>query len=381
MDAPMSEHAHKPKPKSVAQAPTQKVAPTSNPRPLGIQRKPTIAPAKPAATAPDQKAGSWVHPSSKPGSHLVGQIFFRTKDSTIDAHDRTLLAGLAHAYAGNKQKPVKGTFEGFADPRPSHHPENVDLSQARAGAVAREVVHAFANTNAWYENVAAAGRGVDPAAAMIEADEGFEDIHAPYRRVDVYLDGKAAEEVVGQNVVADDRPKPPDYSDRPQQFQADHYQIERGDKDYIEGVALKILANTAFDGADDQLDATLRGMGVYVSVDGQPRELPKPPWWDSRAPAPVHGRGGFRRRDNHGFDEQDTRPEYVRRASQLVQDYQLYLNYRTDRQGDMRAVSNSGFKDLRRLPDGKNIEERLGYLRFMINAINDEAEAVWKLSK
>ena len=100
----MSEHAHKPKPKSVARAPTKKVVPTSNPRQLGIQRKPTISPAKPAATAPDQKAGSWVHPSSKPGSHLVGQIFFRTKDSAIDAHDRSLLAGLAHAYPGTSRR-------------------------------------------------------------------------------------------------------------------------------------------------------------------------------------------------------------------------------------------------------------------------------------
>ena len=277
---------------------------------------------------------------------------------------------------------MKGTFEGFADPRPSHHPENTDLSHARAATVARELVLAFANTNAWYENVAAAGRGVDPAAATIEAEEGIEDIHAPYRRVDVYLDGKAEAEAVGPSVVADDRLKVPDYSHRPKPWEDNHgYQIERGNREHINGVALQILQNTVFDGPDDQLDAMLRGMGVYASVVRQPRELPKPPWWDSRAPAPVHGRGGFLHRDNHGFDEQDTRPEYVRRATQLVQDYQLYLNYLADRQGDLRAVRNSGFKDVRRLPDGKNIEERLGYLRFMINEIGDEAEAVWKLSK
>lgn len=377
----MTEHAHKPKPKSIAQAPAKSVAPASNPRSAarGAQGKP--APAKPVA--PDQKAGSWVHPNSKPGSHLVGQIFFRTKDSTIDAHDRTLLAELAEAYAGNKQKAVKGTFDGFADPRPSHRPENTDLSHARAGTVARELLHAFANTSAWYENVAATGRGVDPAAATVEAEEGFEDIHAPYRRVDVYLDGKAEAEAGAPNVVVDNRPKVPDYSDRPKPWEDDNaYQIERGDREHINGVALQILRRTVLEGgADAELDSMLRGMGVYVSTEAAPRALPKPPWWDSLAPAPVHGRGGFLHRDNHGFDEQDKRPEYVRRALQLVRDYQLYVNYLADRQADIKAVKNSGFKDVRQLPDGKNIEEWCGYLRFMINVIGDEAEAVWKLTQ
>jgi hypothetical protein len=62
-----------------------------------------------------------------------------------------------------------------------------------------------------------------------------------------------------------------------------------------------------------------------------------------------------------------------------VQDYQLYLNYYADRKGDVVTWANTGFKDARLIPDGKNLEERLGYLRFMINAINDEAEAFWKL--
>jgi outer membrane protein OmpA-like peptidoglycan-associated protein len=334
----------------------QSFAPTKSPTP-----SPAPQP-KPKKPTPDQKAGSWVQPNSKPGIQLVGRIFFRTKDSTIDARDRALLAELARAYGGSKDKPVRGTFDGFADPRPSHDPANTDLSHARAEAVARELLYAFARTSAWYENVTAVGRGVDPAAPA-KPDKGIEDAHAPYRRVDIYLEGKA-EPVAPQKSPNgndnDNRPRVPDYSDRPRTWRDNHekkhgYHVERGHKPTIAGMAKRLQIQMTSGQGDGRLNERLFYQGVPVV---------KPPWWDSRIPAPVHGRGGFRH---------DQRPEYIRRAMQLMEDYQLYLNYLDDRQGDLRTWDNSGFRDPQTIPDGVQVRERLGHLRFMIDAIGDEA--------
>ncbi len=332
-----------------------------------IQHKPDPKSQSPRApaVASGQKAGSWVHPSPQPGKQLVGNIFFRTKDSTVDTHDRALLGELARAYGGNKSTPVKGTLHGFADPRPSHEPGNDDLSHARATAVAGELLHAFAATNAWYENVGAVGRGVDPNARKVEAEEGFEDIHAPYRRVDVFLDGKAEQEIVSRDEIPDDRPKPPNYGDRSRYWETEYgTNIERGDKPTIEGVAQRIRNNLTSAGADGRLDTTLFFMGV--------RTISKPPWWDARMPAPVLGRGGYRH---------DQRPEYVRRAVQLIRDYQLYVHYSDDLRADMHAWIDKGFKDVRQVPGGKQLEERLGHLRFMIGVIGDEASEVARLAE
>lgn len=338
------------KPKAKAEP---KVAPKVTPTP-----KPSPKP------APGQKAQSWVHPRAGTGPQLVGNVFFKTKDSAIDTHDRGLLAELATAYGGNRQRAVKGSFEGFADPRPSHEPHNAELSSARASTVGSELFRAFAATGAWYENVGAHGRGVDPAASQVVAEPGFEDVLAPYRRVDIYLEGEPNAAVTPQRADGPEPAKVPDYSDRPR-YREERFgiQIERGDKETIDGVAANIQGLT-----DGGIDGQL---GEYLFFSGVPLPV-KPPWWDGRIPAPVHGRGGY---------QHDRRPEYVRRAMQLVRDYQLYVNYLDDRRGDFHTWFNSGFKDPSKIPDGYGIQARLGHLRFMIDAIGSEATEVRRLVK
>jgi hypothetical protein len=59
-----------------------------------------------------------------------------------------------------------------------------------------------------------------------------------------------------------------------------------------------------------------------------------------------------------------------------MEDYELYLNYWNDRQNDLRTWINNGFRGPETIPDGMQVRARLGHLRFMIDAIGDEAGSV-----
>ncbi len=322
---------------------------------------------KPIETEGHREA-SWVKPNPSGGTQLVGRIYFRTKQSQFDFDDIGLLRQLAGAYArGHNSAPIEGTAEGFADPRPSHDPGNGELASARARTVAHELDHAFRRTRppSGYAGVAAHGRGVDPAAkSMLDDGPAAEgNALAPFRRVDIYLTGKADPNgpVHPQHVAVPKKPPPaPDYGNR--HHGLDDYEdgVQRGDIDAIQSVARRVFGNVNA-GADAVLFDILMYSGVkYV----------KPPWWDARdrAPAPRVGRGGPKRKA--------PRERLVERAEQLRKDYRRYTYYLEERQPDLSLWLND--------PDHSRTPERamrLGHLVFMIVEMRAESEAVERMTE
>ncbi|HET6339841.1 MAG TPA: hypothetical protein VFG30_41815 [Polyangiales bacterium] len=109
-------------------------------------RKAPAPTAKPQEEATGHKELSWVRPSttSSGGLEKVGSIFFRTKEHSIDGNDERLIKQLVNAYASHARTHkggdgLMGRVVGYADPRASHRPDNLQLSGLRAANVADEL--------------------------------------------------------------------------------------------------------------------------------------------------------------------------------------------------------------------------------------------------
>jgi hypothetical protein len=304
----------------------------------------------------------------------VGSIFFRTKDHAIDASDRQLLRALAGAYARFAERTkghvaVTGRVVAYADPRQSDAPDNDQLSQLRATAVASALDAAFATSGIaqtiGFQPFEHEGAGVHPAVPT-DMEEGIEgNALGAYRRADIFIDGRGddLQAPTGQRVEVprDDRPKPPDYSHRTDAGPDwDYYEIyiSRGHKPSINQIAertLILLGDSAnYGDLKDRLTDLL---------------IPKiePPWWAGRADKPTEpmGRGGP--------PPQGPNHELIEKARALLADVRLlgFYSLEVEHKDYMRFVTTRD----------QESKQRLGHLLFMMGEVRREAEEVKGLSQ
>jgi hypothetical protein len=362
---------------------------TPLPKQLGHTSKPRVGSGplpKRRSTEADRKEASWVHPS-KGGQGLahVGSIFFRTKDHALDARDRELLHALADAYARTAERdkgrrtgaPVWGRVIAYADPRASHAPDNLRLSQLRAAQVASELDRGFhasgITSTIGFRSFEHEGVGVHPSVPDTDEHAAEASTLAPYRRADIFIYGKATADLdppIAQQVdVPEDKtPKPPDYSNRKDHWGIYEGFIARGHKPSINDFALRVIGNGSDGGVDNELSERL---GHYYA----PTIMPiKPPWWDTRAdvPAEITGRGGPRRH------APDTTEALKHKATALLRDYRLLQHY----------VLEHGDEAERRYLETRTTGapdpvafERLGYIRYMMIAVRVDADELRRMSE
>jgi len=324
--------------------------------------------AKPPETD-GHKEASWVHPSeSGDGLKHVGMIYFRSNQSDLDENDKRLLKELAGAYAkgsrsGKQRTAVSGRIDAYADPRPSKSPGNPKLSALRAKAVRDELARAFVDSDitSGVDAIVPRGLSVHPdAPKKLDEDAAEGNLLAPFRRAEIYLQGKADVTPVPVKQQVEVPDKAPDYSDRPHGFDKFGIQVSHGDREIIHGLAIQILSNSFDDGFTSGPDANLEGrlkMAGIVPV--------KPKWWATRQPTVPMGRGGP--------EVWDRDSELVKRAKQMIFDYKLFANFAKDREADEKAFWGQEPK--------AEVVERLGQLLFMLQEVVKEAHEVEAMSK
>jgi outer membrane protein OmpA-like peptidoglycan-associated protein len=221
-----------------------------------LQRAPAKRPSGPKGK--DDQEQSWANPSRGVASTpaLVGTIYFKTKESFTDAQDDAVLRQIAKAYAPwatrnarqkGGDKGLRGRIVGYADPRHSTHPDNLELSAARADIVERRLNRFLVDETASsgliprdFDFDKEAG-GV--AAADPEADLGAEEMSLGWmRRAEIYIEGQAAEpEPPAQDIPPPPEPvKPPDDG-----WERWVPYIQKCDGRITEGVAMQVLAYLA----------------------------------------------------------------------------------------------------------------------------------------
>jgi outer membrane protein OmpA-like peptidoglycan-associated protein len=287
-----------------------------------IQRAPRKRPSGPKGGGDQEQ--SWANPSRGVADTpaLVATIYFKTRDTTTDAQDEAVLREVARAYAPwatrNAQtkgadKGLRGRIVGYADPRHSAHPDNLELSADRADIVERRLNRFLVDETAHagliprdFDFDKEAG-GVAPADP--EADLGAEEMSLGWmRRAEVYIAGQA----VDPQPPAHDTPPPPPEPVKPP---ADGWErwvpyIQKCDARITEGVSMQVLAylagwgkltRQAFDytgrlpimiptpglptgpkGKD--LSPDIPGPSITYGKHGGvlPFSAKKPPWWDAR---------------------------------------------------------------------------------------------------
>ena len=362
------------------------------------------APAGAVETAGHEEA-SWARPSPTLAEDPVhvATIHFRTKEWTIDAKDEAVIEGLAKAYAAyasrNRFRPkepqgLRGRVVGYADPRRSAGPDNQALSSNRANFtwhyLLRHLVSA-SGVSPGYFDMEQVGGGVAPGARDVAADgpsaEG--NVLSPFRKAEIYLSGQGAEPAAPVQPeepvpVPDGRVKPPnldewnqDEWDRGDWHKFDKW-IEAGQKREIEGMALRIGGWTVSEGStiNDALQWTATAAAVAGHQSIPPIRFVKPPWWDTRGAGlyPRVGRGGITRPQRLIYEAKLLKRDYIETAK--------WSEIHFSSKGSTYALLISEAK--KDAPDAGKIEEyvkNLAYLRFMIDAVQNSAQALTKLAQ
>ena len=268
----------------------------------------------------------------------VGSLFFKTKESLLGGEEEALLKELAVAYAGyarrnlatpGGERGLKGRVVGYADPRRSVEPDNRKLSAARAVIVARRLTRLLAVESGLIEgnfDIKAEAGGV---AAV--ADEPGPELEAnslaPYRRVDVFLEGgfiAPAPAPLPPPTAADPKPEPPPMKELEHDWDKFDPYIDRVDKEDIRAMAIRMysalgVGATARGGSGGSSGGKGGGsvnaggvvghywnaIGLRIDLYHRERraELPsgitleKPSWWDGLAPPRPSGRGALAKRN------------------------------------------------------------------------------------
>jgi outer membrane protein OmpA-like peptidoglycan-associated protein len=352
----------------------------------------------PAASveSPGHKEASWARPSSSAASSPVhvASIFFRTKDSTLDATDEALLASLAKAYAPYAKRNIgvprgalglAGRVVGYADPRRSVEPDNQKLSAARAEIVARRLVRHLAAESGIAEghfDIPWQGAGAQQAepGPNIEANK-----LAPFRRADVYLAGQGQMPEPAAPPAQGKPPAPPPMKEVEHDWGDFDAPIAKGAKREILAMAARMLT-FAVAGVTGKGDSPTDRIGyletaMALAIPRQRRsEFPqsidavKPPWWDSRG-AGIGASQGRNAAKN----------VLVAKAKMLQRDWVEVVRYEeTYVDGPKGAIRLLLAEVKRDDPDPAKVREyvkTLSYARFMWEAIADEAREVAKLCK
>ena len=387
---------------------------------LGVYRRPSEASARTAPTAPagapaaragvprlqlgpasananasartetaGHKERGWIKPAMTGGEGAahVGAVYFRTKDHAIDEADRVHLDQLAKRYAaaakhggGRPAVPaLTGRVVGYADPRRTSKPDNDELSRRRADTVATALAWAFVVETGLevgrfgFERVGAGVAPGVPAAADAVA-EG--NALAPYRRADIFLDGRASEPApaVAVPMVREAVPgvAPPDFGARVHGYDRWKRYIEQGHHGIINGVAAQALGHLMGNGGDYRA-LGLTSLGVPST---------KPPWWDSRAKELPHqdGHRSFGRSvKNNAKQARDAR--LIGKALLLVRDFKeiaFYIEEHMPRYAQFLEARANGDLDPARLVEARRPFE---YIQFMMIETEKLAREVFNLTR
>ncbi len=355
----------------------------------------------PAVETEGHQEQSWARPSLAPASTPihVATVHFRTKESSLDAQDLEVVKGLAEAYSTyarrNVAKPdepqgVAGKIIGYADPRRSAGPDNKTLSEQRADHTAHALQRAFVGAARMIDghfHFDRVGAGVAPEAPAADAPMAEGNQLAPLRKAEILLAGQATEPSSPPPKVVDPPEdkwvKPPDLDEwNEEAWQEGDYGdggrydqwVERGLKREIEGMALRMVGWTATEGSTIG-EALFYGpiAGVFGGADMPKVGVKEPPWWKDRERAipPNVGRGAG-----------SPMAKLKHKARLLKRDY-----VETAKWSEIHfSAKDSTYKRLiaevkKDNPDRSLIAAYvvpLEYLRFMIDAVQNEATDVAK---
>jgi outer membrane protein OmpA-like peptidoglycan-associated protein len=372
---------------------------------VAVTRLLARAPAqKSSVETPGHEEPGWVRPSTAPATDPVhvATIFFRTKEWTIDATDDALLKALADAYgpyAGrNIHKPqepqgLRGRIVGYADPRRSSGPDNQKLSENRATWTWHHLLRHLVNASGvipGHFDIERQGAGVAPEARGLVGDEPAAEgnVLAPFRKVEIFLAGQAVEaqgKPPKPTDPDDKRVKPPNLDDwNKQEWEKfsdwDKYDgsIESGNKREINFMARRIIGWAASGGSD--IDDILHWTHTSAAVTGNdaiPKiDVKKPPWWDNRGAdlAVATGRGGMTDRQKLVYKAKLAKRDMIETAK--------WSEMHFSSQGSSYVqLMEEAKKDN---PDRAKIDNwvrDLAYLRFMIDATQNSAEALYDMTE
>jgi outer membrane protein OmpA-like peptidoglycan-associated protein len=359
----------------------------------------------PSVESPGHEEASWAQPSPTMASDPVhvATIHFRTKEWTLDAKDEAVIKALAEAYAPyaarNRFRPkepqgLRGRIVGYADPRRSDGPDNQTLSANRAHTtwrlLLRHLVMESGVATGHFDLEQVAG-GVAPEAAGADAGapaaEG--NLHAPMRKAEIFLSGHgtapAAEPSQQAEPPEDKRVPPPNLDDWNRDDWDDNGwdrfdpAIEAGRKREIEALALKIAGWTITEGnvIGEALFWTAGAAGVTFHEAIPVVRLAKPPWWDERDRElrPRVGRYG-------AVSAEQT---LIYKAKLLKRDYIETAKWSEIHFSSVGSSYSLLLAEAKKdNPDKGKIEQYvkdLGYLRFMIDDVQNSAQALAKLTQ
>ncbi len=321
----------------------------------------------------EHKQASWVSISTGSSLAHVGSIYFSTKESLLDEGDRALLGELASAYVrhaasiGGHADGLSGRIVGYADPRPSHEPDNEELSASRAATVWHELAHAFDERSlatGYYPFQRKAG-GVAP---------GVGGSFAAARRADIYIQGYASSNAAAPLPKAAVPAKPvepevqttkaPDHSGEYYQLDDFRYQIERGHERTINGVATRIKVFYEW--------GTMADLVEQIKHLKIPAE--QPPWWNSLAvERQMFPRG------TPTTDEEVRKQVLIDKALLLLRHSREAGFYVPEAEAAFHkyyAEQSPGHWEILRSEQSRP----LAYMSFMIDALIEEAREVQRLS-
>ena len=355
----------------------------------------------PAVETEGHQEQSWARPSLTPAATPihVGTVHFRTKESSLDAQDVEIVKGLAEAYSTyarrNVAKPdepqgVEGRIVGYADPRRSAGPDNKTLSQQRADHTARALQRAFVGAARMIDghfHFDRVGAGVAPEAPAADAPLAEGNQLAPLRKAEIFLAGQATEPAAPPPKVVDPPEdkwvKPPDLDEwNEEAWQEGDYGdggkydqwVERGLKREIEGMAMRIVGWTATEG--DTIDEALfysAAAGVFGRADMPKIGVKEPPWWKDRERAipPNVGRGAGSPMAKLKHKARLLKRDYVETAKWS----EIHFSSKGSTYQRLIAEAKKDNPD-RSLIAGYVVP--LEYLRFMLDAVQNEASDVAK---
>jgi hypothetical protein len=313
---------------------------------------------------------------------LVASVFFPTRQAAIDDDDRQVLKTVARAYApwARQHQGLTGKVIGYADPRRSIEPNNQELSERRAFWTATRLAGELAvasHLDPGQFALERIGAGV-PQLADDDATAGpaaEANALGPYRRADVYLAGQASDAGPDRAAVPDPVLPPKLHDWGPDGWTRWMPDIERGDKDVIQGVSARMIGYLMTGGAvvrdpRGSIAGTLAIGGLMPSIAAK-----KPPWWDGRAAAVGLGLGRGAR---------SPRLVLAYKARLMVRDF-----IETAKWAEVHFHAGDGsyaqmILELQRAsPDQAKLEAyatNLAYLKFMIHETQQLAEEVFQLA-
>jgi len=389
--------------------------PTLSAQPVALARTPQGAGAGAdqgkSLEGPTHQGVSWVNPGTgRAGTQaLVGVTYFRTKESNLDDQDLARIQELARAYAPyarrNLGKPnaelgIKGRVVGHADPRRSVEPNNTELSVQRAAIVARMLIRALAVEAHLIEgnfDIPHSGAGADepvPSGPQIEMSA-----LATLRRADIFLDAEVLEAAAPAAPVSTPEPGPPPPPPPPNigtdydEWDRFAVYMDRGDRRMIHDVALRMVGVLAGDQTGDILDGTTTvsiGSDIVRGRNKDAGTLPfkpvKPPWWDSRGPKPAApGASGMGHRAPQAPPAPTASQALIAKQQLLRRDFKETMFFLQTEFSDRNGAYLKWMMEYRKdNPDPDKLREyarTIGYMMFMLDAVQDEAIEVVKLSE